>query len=192
MMNLPAMKTETLDAVYTRLMAARRGDPVEETLARILASWHLGEGTMPQWLGMGETRFRAMMARHFPGIALETIVTARKDVDPERTEELEDLRKLLLSQLSGRSESEAWLVEIVIAGCMGSDHLWQDLGLWERADLSKLMMDNFEPLALRNDKDMKWKKFLYKQLCEAEGIYVCRAPSCEVCVDYDNCFGNEE
>jgi nitrogen fixation protein NifQ len=54
------------------------------------------------------------------------------------------------------------------------------------------MMDNFEPLALRNDKDMKWKKFLYKQLCEAEGIYVCRAPSCEVCVDYDNCFGNEE
>ncbi len=26
------------------------------------------------------------------------------------------------------------------------------------------------PLAARNVKDMKWKKFLYKQLCEAEGI----------------------
>jgi nitrogen fixation protein NifQ len=84
------------------------------------------------------------------------------------------------------------MVEILIAGCMGNDHLWQDLGLWQRADLSKLMLDNFEPLALRNNKDMKWKKFLYKQLCEAEGIYVCRSPSCEVCVDYDNCFGSEE
>jgi NifQ. len=40
--------------------------------------------------------------------------------------------------------------------------------------------------------DMKWKKFIYKQLCEAEGLYVCRAPSCEVCKDYDQCFGKEE
>jgi nitrogen fixation protein NifQ len=38
---------------------------------------------------------------------------------------------------------------------------------------------------------MKWKKFLYRQLCLEEGIYVCRAPSCEVCKDYDLCFGPE-
>ena len=51
------------------------------------------------------------------------------------------------------------------------------------------MHDNFRPLAEQNTKDMKWKKFLYKQLCIGEGIYVCRAPSCEVCVDYAACFG---
>lgn len=84
------------------------------------------------------------------------------------------------------------MAEIVIAGCMGSDHLWQDLGLWQRADLTHLMLHNFEPLALRNQRDMKWKKFLYKQLCEAEGIYVCRSPSCEVCIDFHSCFGSEE
>jgi nitrogen fixation protein NifQ len=84
------------------------------------------------------------------------------------------------------------MAEIVSAGCMGDDHLWQDLGLWQRPDLSRLMLNNFKPLAERNDKDMKWKKFLYKQLCDAEGIYVCRAPSCEVCTDYDNCFGPED
>jgi nitrogen fixation protein NifQ len=39
---------------------------------------------------------------------------------------------------------------------------------------------------------MKWKKFLYKQLCEEEGLYVCRAPSCQVCVDYERCYGSEE
>ncbi|MCU7810980.1 MAG: nitrogen fixation protein NifQ, partial [Candidatus Thiodiazotropha sp. (ex Notomyrtea botanica)] len=75
---------------------------------------------------------------------------------------------------------------------LGDDHLWQDLGLWQRSDLSRLMMVCFRPLARLNDRDMKWKKFLYKQLCETEGIYTCRSPSCKVCVDYDNCFGCEE
>jgi nitrogen fixation protein NifQ len=39
---------------------------------------------------------------------------------------------------------------------------------------------------------MKWKKFLYRQLCLEEGIYVCRAPSCDVCRDYDLCFARED
>ncbi len=191
-MSVPAMEMETREAVYDRLMAARRGDPVEETLARILASWYLGEGAMPQWLGMGEEAYLSLMAHHFPAVDAYSLVTPRKLVESERADELEDLRKLLLAQRSGRSDSERWMAEIIIAGCMGSDHLWQDLGLWQRADLSKLMLDNFEPMARRNVKDMKWKKFLYKQMCEAEGIYVCRSPSCEVCADYHNCFSSEE
>jgi nitrogen fixation protein NifQ len=55
-----------------------------------------------------------------------------------------------------------------------------------------MLQYNFPELAAKNDKDMKWKKFLYKQLCEAEGLYLCRAPSCEVCIDYPKCFGSEE
>ncbi len=191
-MNLPAMKIETPEEIYSRLMAKRRGHPVEDTLARMLASWYLGQGAMPRWLGLGKEAYLAMMAHHFPEIDANSLVTARNRIDPQRTDELDDLRKLLQDNRSGRADSELWMVEIVIAGCLGSDHLWQDLGLWQRAELSKLMLENFEPLATRNDKDMKWKKFLYKQLCEAEGIYVCRSPSCEVCADYDNCFGREE
>ena len=83
------------------------------------------------------------------------------------------------------------MADIVTAGCLGSDHLWQDLGLWNRAQLTGLMRENFAPLAKRNDKDMKWKKFLYRQLCEAEGVAICRSPSCEICVDYAVCFGSE-
>jgi nitrogen fixation protein NifQ len=74
---------------------------------------------------------------------------------------------------------------------MGADHLWQDLGLGSRQDLSELFWRNFPALAAMNQRDMKWKKFLYKQLCFQEGIYTCRAPSCEVCVDYSSCFGPE-
>jgi len=53
------------------------------------------------------------------------------------------------------------------------------------------MARNFPGLSTLNDRDMKWKKFLYKQLCERTGVYVCRSPSCEVCVDYAKCFGRE-
>ncbi|MCG8023525.1 MAG: nitrogen fixation protein NifQ [Candidatus Thiodiazotropha endolucinida] len=187
-----ALALETPQALYVRLMAARRGDPIEETLARVLASWSLGFGRLPDWLGLGRTNFHCMVNYHFPQNDPAMFANPGWITDKGRKDEMADLRKLLVDHRTSQSPSETWMADIVIAGCMGDDHLWQDLGLWQRADLSKLMMDNFEPLAKRNDKDMKWKKFLYKQLCETEGVYTCRAPSCEVCVDYQNCFGPEE
>jgi nitrogen fixation protein NifQ len=183
---------ETPEDLYTRLMAVRRGDPIEETLARLLASWMLGEGVLPDWLGLREGQFCGLMAIHFPGFDVTTIVNPGRPLDPQRQDEMRDLHELLLANRNGRHDSEIWLADILIAGCLGDDHLWQDLGLWNRADLSQLMHQNFRSLALRNDKDMKWKKFLYKQLCETEGIYTCRAPSCAVCADYANCFGPED
>ncbi len=178
--------------VYARLMVARRGTPFEDALARMLASWSTGGGILPDWLGLDADRFCRLVGHHFPGIHLSELPNPGRKPDPDRCAEMADLRKLLLDNRSLRSELEIPLVDIMIAGCMGSDHLWQDLGLWERRDLSRLMSDNFAPLAARNSRDMKWKKFLYKQLCESEGVYTCRAPSCEVCADYLECFGPEE
>lgn len=191
-MPISAVAIETPEDVYSRLMATRQGHPIEETLARILASWSLGKGAMPEWLGLGISGFRSMLTKHFPAYDPDLFKGSGEGIDIQRTDEMADLRKLLMENRSTASESEAWMAEIVIAGCLGDDHLWQDLGLWQRSDLSKLMLDNFQVLAERNDKDMKWKKFLYKQLCETEGIYTCRAPSCEICTDYHNCFGPED
>jgi len=170
----------------------RRGGAVEDTLARILASWSLGYGALPDWLGMDEARFGRLLGQHFPGVSPAALANPGRSPDPGRVEEMADLRRLLLANRSTDDGAETVMVDIVIAGCMGDNHLWEDLGLWCRADLSLLMRDFFRPLAERNDRDMKWKKFLYKQLCETEGIYTCRAPSCEVCGDYLNCFGPEE
>lgn len=189
---LMTTRAETPQEIYTRLMRTRRGEPVEATLARILSSWSLGMGGMPDFLGLSESNFLCMMAYSFPEYNVDDLNHKGDPIDAQRFDETEDLQKLLLKNRTGNSESELWVVDIMIAGCLGNDHLWQDLGLWQRTDLSKLMMDNFAPLARRNIHDMKWKKFLYKQLCETEGIYTCRAPSCEVCSDYKNCFGPEE
>lgn len=98
----------------------------------------------------------------------------------------------MLDARAGIDETEQWLAEIIAAACLGMDHLWQDMGLWSRKELSDLLQRNFPALAVLNDRDMKWKKFLYKQLCDQQGIYVCRAPSCDVCADYNVCFGPEE
>lgn len=184
------MQKVTVHAVYTGLMDARRGEPVEAVLATILASWSQGFGALPDWLGLGKGEFSAMMSHHFPKYDPTRFNSLNRWFDPQRIPEIWDLRKLLLDNRSQLGPSEVWMADIVSAGCQGSDHLWQDLGLWNRAELTALMRDSFAPLAARNDKDMKWKKFLYRQLCAAEGLYICRSPSCETCVDYRECFGS--
>lgn len=191
-MTTAAASSVTPQDIYDGLMAVRQGDPVEETLAQILASWALGYGAMPLWLGLSEARFHGMLNKHFPGLPPDVLPGIGLSIDPRRRDEVDDLHQLLMQNLSDGSDTQALMADIVTAGCLGNDHLWQDLGLWSRADLSRLMMENFAPLAARNNRDMKWKKFLYKQLCETEGIYTCRAPSCEVCVDYAQCFGPED
>jgi nitrogen fixation protein NifQ len=70
-------------------------------------------------------------------------------------------------------------------------HLWQDLGLRNRGELSQLMHRHFATLARRNVNDMKWKKFLYRLVCGTEGFAVCASPVCSDCNDYDHCFGDE-
>lgn len=116
----------------------------------------------------------------------------RQDLLELRRDEWEELRELLINARSGISNIELKIADIVSAACLGGDHLWRDLGFTSRAELGELLHLNFKPLAEKNTQDMKWKKFFYKQMCEQEGGYVCRAPSCNECAAYDDCFGPEE
>ena len=109
-----------------------------------------------------------------------------------RADEVEDLVALLLDHAAGPRDTATAIAETVAVACLGDDHLWQDLQLAARAELSALMSTWFPALARRNSGDMKWKKFLYKQLCEREQILVCKAPSCAVCCDHALCFGPED
>ena len=176
--------------LYAELMSHASGLPNDELFAQMIASQIAGIGALPPGLGLDEEVFAALLARHFPGMPL--VVRRSGNVHGERELEHEDVRTLILEHRADRDVSEVWMAEIVTTACMANDHLWQDLGLWSRKHLSQLMTQNFPALAAKNTKGMKWKKFLYKQLCEKEEIRVCRAPSCEVCADYAKCFGPEE
>lgn len=107
-------------------------------------------------------------------------------------EEYTDLISLLFEHGTVQDEQTSRLAQTVAASCMGGNHLWQDMGLPNRKALSELLSRYFRPLYEKNTGDMKWKKFFYKQLCEREGMNLCKSPNCEVCTDYSNCFGSEE
>ena len=179
--------------LYGLLMARAGGLPNDDLFARMLVSQTAGSdaGALPPGLGLTPPDFAALMARHFPGFSLPAAL-ANPSAKDERNAERDDLLVLLKEHCAGTDISEFWMAKIVTAACMGGNHLWQDLGLWSRVDLTRLMTQNFPALAAKNTRDMKWKKFFYKQLCAQEGVYVCRSPSCEVCVDYAKCFGPED
>lgn len=190
------METNTIISdsglIYDLLMQRSKRSDNDHLLASMLASWITGDSGLPQRLGLSRDNLDEMLTGHFDCDTRTLALPDSNNLDAERRDEFNEVYNLLMQNRAGRSRSEDWIAQIISAGCQASDHLWQDLGLWSRNDLSHMMMHNFPALAQKNDKNMKWKKFIYKQLCITEGIYTCRAPSCEVCADYDNCFGPEE
>jgi nitrogen fixation protein NifQ len=173
-------------------MAKGKGGFNEHILAIMISAW-LGElGILPARMGLSEQEFDRLLSFYFNNWQEVITLPEKELLDYDRLPEWEDLVTLLQEQRAGLDQGELIIAKIIAAGCIGMNHLWQDLGLRNRKDLSELMTRNFPALAKLNDRDMKWKKFLYKQLCEREGVYVCRAPSCDVCSDYVKCFGPEE
>lgn len=104
----------------------------------------------------------------------------------------EDERQELISLLNEYSNpddpSSKQMAVILATACLTKHHLWQSLGLPERASLGQLIQYNFPELHAKNSNNMRWKRFFYKQLCEQGGDYICRAPSCEECKSYAECF----
>jgi nitrogen fixation protein NifQ len=178
------------NGLYAELMVHAAGLPNDELFAQMISSQINGTGALPPGLGLDEKEFSRLLSTHFPRV--ELVIRHAENIADPRALERDDVLGLLLSHRAHKNMSEQWMAEIVTAACMASDHLWQDLGLWSRDYLSRLMKLNFPALAAKNVHDMKWKKFIYKQLCEQEGINACRSPSCEYCADYLNCFGPEE
>ncbi len=111
----------------------------------------------------------------------------------QRRDEVDDVRELLLAHAAPGPDAArtAAVAEVIALACLGDNHLWQDLQLGSRAELTALIERHFPRLAARNQPPMKWKKFFYRLLCEREAILICKSPSCAVCTDYAQCFGPE-
>ena len=181
-----------LEQFHVRLKTKPVVSPNHEWLACMVASWCVGQGVLPDYLGLTPAQFRQLKSAYFQDDCLPEQAESGSQLDFSRMLEKEDLINLLTRDCRPDTPEMDWMIAVIVAGCLGSDHLWQDLGLWSRSQLSAMLHYNFPELAAKNDRDMKWKKFLYKQLCEDEGLYLCRAPSCNVCIDYAKCYGSEE
>jgi nitrogen fixation protein NifQ len=187
------------DGTYELLMsyASRPEDVFTQAFAATVRNV-FNQGGLPELLfGLTETQFNCLVDRYFPGARRELLVMAeicdeKTPCPPFREDEIQDLVALLLEHRTDDRDEATWLAYAIATGCMGSNHLWQDMGLTGRQALSDLLKHNFTVLHDKNVGNMKWKKFFYKQLCDRAEVSLCKAPSCQVCDDYQKCFGPED
>ncbi|MDQ7990419.1 MAG: nitrogen fixation protein NifQ [Candidatus Dactylopiibacterium sp.] len=142
-------------------------------------------GAVPRVRGLSPASFAVMCACCLPGEAVEN------GAAPAPFDEFEELLELLLDHLAPFDQGGIWLAAVIASAAQRGNHLWQDLGLPSRRELSDVLRLRFARLAARNGGDMKWKKFFYRELCQRAGVPICKSPSCGDCVDHGDCFGAE-
>lgn len=159
-------------------------------LASILAVASTEPGSVAERVGLADDELALLIECWFPSARN---VMARWYRPSERAEDDETgmVRGLLLAQRSTAGDTGRWLAAMVARRAMEPNHLWEDLGLRDRSELSRLLLRHFAPLATRNTKNMRWKRFFYRTLCEDDGIVMCSTPVCSRCGDFDLCFGDE-
>jgi nitrogen fixation protein NifQ len=162
----------------------------QHVLASILSAAAMDSGLIAEQAGLAEHEFSALLAQRFPLIEVGvTVRLSRSDLIED--DEREMVRDLLLAQRSTEGDVGRWLAAMIARRAMEPNHLWEDLGLRERAELSRLLTRHFAPLAARNTRNMRWKRFFYRMLCEDDGFVMCTTPVCTQCNDFDLCFGEE-
>lgn len=159
-------------------------------LASILAVAATEDGAVAERAGLATAELANLMAQWFPAVCSVGIAGRLEDTTAD-DEEVAMVRDLLLSHRSSEGDVGRWLAAMVARRAMEPNHLWEDLGLRDRTELTRLLARHFAPVAARNTRNMRWKRFFYRMLCEDDGLVMCSTPVCTNCNDFDLCFGDE-
>lgn len=159
-------------------------------LACILAAGMMEGGLLFEKVGLSSDELAELLEQEFPSVRIKgadlPLGSKRDDND-----EVTMVRDLLLAKRSTEGDTGRWLAAMIARRVMEPNHLWADLGLRDRGELSRLLNRHFWPLARRNVNNMRWKRFFYRTLCEDEGLILCTTPVCTECKDFNHCFGDE-
>jgi nitrogen fixation protein NifQ len=134
---------------------------------------------------------------YFPAVSLaelESLSPPSNEMPPLMNDDILNLLTTYVpGEASGRSPAPSlWLARILAARAAHSGHLWRAMGLFARADLTSAISRHLPALARDNTHGMRWKRFLYKKLCEQSGGVMCKTPDCRACSDFALCFGVQE
>ncbi|MDO6409918.1 nitrogen fixation protein NifQ [Pantoea phytobeneficialis] len=163
--------------------------PQHRWLHRLMSLYAQGCGSYALMMGLSPQQWTRL-----PYPARQRLVSE----DALRRHQL--MSELMATRRDEQQQLALWLAEymhpdadpmhcIVASVALAFNHLWEDLGLSSRAELRQLMSDCFPELVVMNDKNMRWKKFFYRQRClHAEGELICRSPSCDACCERGVCF----
>jgi nitrogen fixation protein NifQ len=141
-------------------------------------------------LGFTPREWRALMQRHFVPAKVSVLTPAVALIPSEHADFVHSLHTLLLEHASAIVEAEdAYALATIIAhACLRPDHLWRDLGLAGRDEVTWMLTRYFPTLVALNVANLRWKKFLAQQRALSLGLEPGPAPGCPGCEDYAHCF----
>ena len=99
------------------------------------------------------------------------------------------LLRVLLDACSGPAATTPWVTSVLAHACLRPDHLWRDLGLSGRDDVTALLTRHYPGLVARNTGNLRWKKFLAYSAFAHAGLPAQTAPGCAHCEDHGLCYG---
>lgn len=146
------------------------------------------EGESPT--GLDADELADLLHLYFPAVDANHLGTKHRGSVPD------DLLNLLLSHLPRDADDwtpapSIWLARALAARATIPGHLWHSMGLFARPELTAAIRRHLPALAAANGNGMRWKRFLYKQLCEQAGGVLCKTPDCRTCSEHALCFAAE-
>ncbi|WP_133646398.1 nitrogen fixation protein NifQ [Paraburkholderia flava] len=143
-------------------------------------------------LGLTPSQWHALAARHFSHVAPTQVpvLSASAVLTPAHATFVAAMIPLLLAHVpSDVDTGDAQCIAAIIAhACLRPDHLWRDLGLTGRDDVTRMLTRYFPALVARNVDNLRWKKFLARELALSTGVEPGPAPGCPGCEDFGYCF----
>ena len=194
-----AQESERIGAAAYRLLTGYHPDEAaidddfsfdRHVLASILAVAAMESGPVAERAGLAAEDLANLMAHWFPAACAMGVAWYAEGAKAD-DEEVAMVRDLLLAQRSSEGDAGRFLAAMIARRAMEPNHLWEDLGLRDRSELTRLLARHFGPLAARNTRNMRWKRFFYRALCESDGFVMCTTPVCTECRDFELCFGDE-
>ncbi|QCP49562.1 nitrogen fixation protein NifQ [Trinickia violacea] len=168
--------------------ATDANSPDTRLFAKLIAAREMRRETA--LLGLSPNQLRALFARHFAGEPAPFGGVAAVLGDAAQADFVSALRAMLLSYASATVDlgDAQCLASIIAHACLRPDHLWRDLGLAGRNDVTFMLERYFPALVAGNVANLRWKKFLAQELALSQGREPGPAPGCPGCEDYGHCF----
>lgn len=143
-------------------------------------------------LGITDNDIEFLLQTFFPKADASVIQKEKNETTKPPTRN-EEITELILTHVRTDGDATAKrlseiMAKIISARTAHEGHLWVGMGFFERPQLTASIRRHLPTMADANNKGMRWKRFLFKALCDKTGANLCKAPTCGECSDYALCF----
>ncbi len=187
------------DAVYSALINTPQPHNVSEEDRHLFACL-LAVASQDPWetgiaLGLKDHELARIISDYFPQADPSLLKKNTESTTAPPLEGNNEVLAILLSHVPKpfckNHSTGLMLAHILATRAVLPGHLWVAMGLFERSQLTKAIQRHLPSLAAANHQNMRWKRYLFKQVCESNGGVMCKAPNCGECSDYATCFADD-